>query len=548
MFKSIRFRLALSYVGMVLLVSLALGAVLLFTLRAYYSERESLYLQQNARVIGLQAGELLSGDYSPEVLNDQIQNLGFISQARVRLYDAEERLLADTGPRGSLVIKMAVFTDAMDAGGYTVSETYEGEFQTSVIVVQRADRGIGYEIQAEPVTEIITTDSSGNILVKPNPSADERLAGQEVITFSPIQAVSTAYGIKLDDGPDGSIDRSDQVVRQQIIDGGGKILGYVELSEGPAYGSEILASVRIGLIISSAFALLLSTLVGLWISKQISAPLVSLTNATTQMIQGDLQARAVDSGRSDELGTLSKAFNQMAGQMEHTIESLKHFISDAAHQIQTPITALRTNLELAGVENDKNKRARYLDRAQEQAIRLQKLANELLDLSRMESASVPSKLQEVDLVALARQICEPYAAQAEQAGQKFTLDLPASLRPIAVDANSIQQALGNLLDNALKFTPPGGQITLSGLEVEDEIRLWVEDNGIGVPAEDIEQLFSRFHRGRNAGNYPGNGLGLAIVQAIMKMHGGSVWAENLPDGGVRFTLAFFNKDSKQNIK
>jgi two-component system sensor histidine kinase BaeS len=545
MFKSIRFRLALSYVGMVLFVALALGAVLLFTLRAYYSERENLYLQQNARVIGIQAGELLSGDYSPEVLKDQIQNLGFISQTRVRLYDAEERLLADTGPRGSMVIKMAVFTDTVDtAEGYVISEGAEGILQSSVIVVQKTDSGIGYEIQTEPVTEIITTDSAGNIMVEPRSSTDVRLADKEVITFSPIQAVSTAYGIKLDDGPDGSIDRSDQVVRQQVMDGSGNILGYVELSEGPAYGSEILASVRVGLIISSVFALLLSTLVGLWISKQISAPLVSLTNVTEQMSQGDLQARAADSGRSDELGTLGKAFNQMAGQMENTIDSLKHFISDAAHQIQTPITALRTNLELASAERDKSKRARYLDRAQEQAIRLQKLANELLDLSRMESASVPSKLQEVDLAALARQICEPYAAQAEQAGQKFTLDLPASLGPVAVDTNSIQQALGNLLDNALKFTPSGGQITLSGLEVEDEIRLWVEDDGIGIPAEDMEQLYSRFHRGRNAGSYPGNGLGLAIVQAIMKMHGGSVWAENLPDGGVRFTLVFYNRDSK----
>lgn len=529
MFKSIRARLALSYAGMVLLVALALGAVLLITLRFYYAEQEALYLQRSARVISLQAQELLTNSYPADVQQAQVYNYSFISQARVRLYDASSLMIADSGPWSGTVVNMAVGLSAVENNG-----EYESP-KTSVIYIQNS--GTGQETSS-PV-EIIATNPQVSVTVKESEDTTKvATIDGNVIVFPSVAVSGTAYGMDLEGSAVAAGARSDQSVLQQVSGNSGETLGYVELLEGPAYGSEILGSVERGLVIATAVALLLAALAGVWISQKISAPLTALTAATRRMSEGDLGARAEDVERPDELGALGQAFNQMAGRMEATIESLRRFVSDAAHQIQTPITALRTNLELAGGDVDTRKQAVYVQRALEQALRLQDLATELLNLSRLESAGAAGAREETDLAELARPLCEVYAAQADQAGQSFRLELPETLGPAPVDSGQVRQALGNLLDNAIKFTPPGGNIRLGGEEIDGEIWLWVEDSGMGIPPGELELVFNRFHRGNNAAGVPGSGLGLAIVRAVMEAHGGRVWAENRPEGGARFTLAF----------
>jgi signal transduction histidine kinase len=132
----------------------------------------------------------------------------------------------------------------------------------------------------------------------------------------------------------------------------------------------------------------------------------------------------------------------------------------------------------------------------------------------------------LDLGALIREMSEVYASQAEQAGLSFEMELPTEATVIDGDAAQIRLAVGNLLSNAIKFSHPGGAINVT-LEADagwTELSVW--DDGIGISAEDLPNLFNRFHRGRNASAHPGSGLGLAIVRAIMKRHGGRVSAEN----------------------
>ena len=137
---------------------------------------------------------------------------------------------------------------------------------------------------------------------------------------------------------------------------------------------------------------------------------------------------------------------------------------------------------------------------------------------------------------------ENFASRAEQAGLEFSLNIPS--RPLTVQANESQlrQALGNLIDNAIKFTLPGGEVSVTLRPTDTEAIVIVDDTGVGIPDEDISHLFERFHRGRNASSYTGNGLGLAIVQAIVIAHRGEVVADNT-EQGARFTLTLRIMDS-----
>ena len=294
----------------------------------------------------------------------------------------------------------------------------------------------------------------------------------------------------------------------------------------------------LGWAIAGAVAVVVATAVGWLISLRLSRPLVELTRVTERMAGGDLSTRA-DIGRRDELGQLAASFNEMAGQVEGTVSTLRRFVADAAHQLHTPLTALRTNIDLMDEEKSGGDRRAVVERAQAQVNRLEALSSGLLDLSQVETGTVYEEWAPTDLVALVRDISELYASEAEQAGLSFGVDLPDE--PLTVRGNEAQlrQAIGNLLDNAIKFTSESGEIQVSLHEDDGWAVLAVQDSGIGVPEEDLDHLFERFHRGRNASGFPGNGLGLAIVIAIIEGHGGRVFAENA-SSGTRFSIRLPN--------
>jgi signal transduction histidine kinase len=162
--------------------------------------------------------------------------------------------------------------------------------------------------------------------------------------------------------------------------------------------------------------------------------------------------------------------------------------------------------------------------------RLETLTRGLLTLSRLEAHSTKPECSEVDLTAIVHQAHGRYASRAEQAGIALAFDAATYPEIVQVDERQIVRVLDNLLDNALKFTPSGGTINLGLDSTRDSIHLSVTDTGIGIPEEDLPKLFSRFHRGRNAAAYPGNGLGLVIAKAIVEEHGGQIKVKSDPHG------------------
>jgi signal transduction histidine kinase len=272
----------------------------------------------------------------------------------------------------------------------------------------------------------------------------------------------------------------------------------------------------------------------MWVSRRFNAPLESLTRTTTQMAAGDLSARA-DIEREDEFGLLANSFNTMAETIETKVAALRRFVADAAHELGTPLTALRTNLELIDDE--------HIPLALEQVERMDALTRSLLDLSQLEALDSEIQFDEIDLAALLRELSEPYASRADQAELSFNLEIENDPAIINGDAVQIGTLIQNLLDNAIKFTPAGGQVNVKLSEQVDAVQLTVADTGIGIPEDDMPHLFSRFHRGRNASAYPGSGLGLAIVKVIADQQGARIRVDS-DESGTVFVVQFIPYKSK----
>lgn len=553
---SIRWRLPLSYAAIALLTALALGLVLLTTLRSFYHRQELDYLTQNAQAIGARLTPLLQSDPPPEALRSQLSSFAFLSQTQIRLLNPEGQLWVDSGPPAARQ-ELAAFsfevetqtTDDTQTVTQTVTLSNPEKSYAPVILIRKlaADRTDATTIlwqkaapepQAVHIQEKISlTAGQPDELHKLLQKEFDRLNSPHFVSFFP--AAGTPYGFGL--GPEQQVQgqRSQQRVQQPLYTLSGDLLGYLELSRGPAYGQQVLRNVARGWAMAGGVAMLLAAATGWLISWRISDPLLTLTQTTTRMAQGNLSVRAKVT-RADEFGTLGHVFNQMARQVEQTVDTLRHFVADAAHELHTPLTALRTNLELLS-DNDTFGSHPALQRAQTQVTRLETLTNHLLDLSRLETGAGEKQFSAVNLTNLLKRLGETYASQAEQTGLGFDLHLPA--QAITTDGNpaQLEQALSNLLDNALKFTPAGGQVECWLGSTATAVEIQIADTGIGIPPNDLPQLFSRFHRGSNAAAYPGSGLGLAIVKAIVTKHGGSVSAKNKARGA-RFTIRLPNAE------
>jgi len=508
-FRSIRSRLALSFAGIALVAAIVLGAVLLAILQNYYAGLELDYLRENARVIGRFVTQMTFSNAPQDEVESQIQNLAFLTQARIQIYDPDGRLLYDSGPPQSMDVNLGVVKQfALQTNGAPPSDM---------------------------LRVIAVSPKEDSVFMGPGetfPAGPDR----KLFVYGSVQAAGSPFGFKLSaEAVPGQ--RSKLGVKEPLWNPAtGLMLGSVQLSEGPAYGTNVLESVAGGWALASAIAILLAAAVGAYISRRISAPVLALTDVTARMAQGDLSSRAEVSSR-DELGQLARSFNDMAGQVETTVTTLRTFVSDAAHEINTPLTALKTNLELALNERDVTHRDEFLRHAIEQNRRLEHLANELLDLSRIEAAQSAQDFGLFDLHDLTAQIAERFASRTEQAGRTFDLILPENEIPLRGNRPQIQRAVENLLENALKFSRQDGTITLEVKVSEREAILTVTDTGIGIMSDDLPHLFGRFHRGHNSAEYPGNGLGLAIARAIVSAHNGQIEAQSAGEGlGSSFSI------------
>ncbi|MCB2214222.1 cell wall metabolism sensor histidine kinase WalK [bacterium] len=216
----------------------------------------------------------------------------------------------------------------------------------------------------------------------------------------------------------------------------------------------------------------------------------------------------------------------------------RDFISNVSHELRTPLASVRALAETLqeGALEDPPAARRFIIRMETEIDNLTQLVNELLELSRIESGKVPlsfHRIQPCDLLAPAT---ERMSLQAERAGLELVLDCDAELPQVFADPDRIAQVLINLIHNAIKFTPPGGKLTVSSYQDGDHIVFFVRDTGVGIARKDLSRIFERFYKADRARAGGGTGLGLSIARHMIESHGGYIWAES--DEGVGSTFYF----------
>ncbi len=531
--RSLRWRLPLSYAAIALVASLALGAVLFVTLRAYYERQEEVFLESRLDAVLDATTLIVEFESSPDVLQGYVQSLAVLSQTRVQLFDPDGVLVSDSGdPREArkLAIQsldVRIEASASEAATTQGAEVRDTTLRSSVSIEDASGQSAGAE-SAQLTREIVLESDA--------PGGGLRLRISDTGPMADTGLAFGGSGLGLDAAFADGIDRSDRVLRAPLEDPFGTLHGYVQLSDGPAECRAVLQSVVSGWAVAAGAALVIAAALGWLVSRQVTKPLTGLTDSTSRMAAGDLSIRSPLDG-SDEFRRLSASFNAMADQVERTVSTLRRFVADAAHQINTPLTALNTNLELMARRADRVDQQRLVSRVQTDVNRLLRLSAGLLDLSRVESDQEIGEWIPVDLVAFVNHELARYASQADQAGVSLNFEPDSQVSTVHGRVDQLGQALDNAVDNAIKFTPEGGRVTITIRSDAGSAILCVEDTGIGIPDDDLPFVFDRFHRGRNVEDRPGSGLGLAIARAIVRGHGGEVSAVTTGSGTrVCFTL------------
>jgi signal transduction histidine kinase len=277
---------------------------------------------------------------------------------------------------------------------------------------------------------------------------------------------------------------------------------------------ETLASLRLFLLVSALIAAALAALTVALLLRRAIQPLGRLARAASEIERtGDSRSRLPEPSSADEVGQLATTLNAMLGSLERAREAERRFLADASHELRTPLTALRGNVAYLARRGATPELVADLARDAE---RLARLADDLLAVTREESADTPREVVRLDELATA----------AQEDGIEIVAPEPVR---VAGDRAALERALANLVENAQRYGPEGGRVTIAAERADGFGRLIVTDEGQGVQGDESEQVFERFWRGRD--DVPGSGLGLAIVKAIAERHGGRAYAE-----GARFTI------------
>ena len=392
-------------------------------------------------------------------------------------------------------------------------------------------------------------------------SAPDEAGGIE-ITSKIVNALKGETTSVRSSGPDFGADFMDVAVPIVSEDGSGKFVIYIFDNKQTAQDLNaeiftlILEAVLIGFVISVVLSVVLS---GTMLS-----PIRGMTAAAESMAEGDFSAKiAVES--DDEIGVLSKTFNDMGSQLESTLEQLKtaeklrrDFVANVSHELRTPVTSIRTYAETLEANPDlpAETTQEFLNVIINESDRMTKIVQDLLELSRFDSGHLKLELDSFSIERSLRDVYAAIALEAKKRGHTFNLELEWQIPKIKGDKSRIEQVLMNVVSNAIKYTPDGGLIDVFGGAKNGRVWVTISDNGVGIPDEDLTHVFDRFYRvdkarSRESG---GTGLGLSIAKEIISRHGGEIVIKSELGKGTEVTIylpiegPLNEKDGEQDIE
>jgi signal transduction histidine kinase len=528
LFQSIRWRLVASYVLLAFLSISIVGVLASEIMQRYMRQQEVRELRANAESIAQQLAPLMENNTSLPQIHSLAEAASFLGDVRVRVVDLEGFILADTGTPDNLEELLLVWPPERSGGNTPLDEALFNlvmpDWETS-LPVYAFETDLQMEQPSGTTFQFIqraTGPWGGRITFRvPDSESGNRLFHQEAIAG-----------------------RSENSVRQSI-GSQREPLGYVEISAGQDLSAATLETLQRSFLIAGGGAVLAAVLLGLWMSHRLTSPLRELKETTGKMAAGDLAVRS-DYQYSDEIGDLSRQFNQMAEQLQKSFshiqserDTLRRFISDASHELRTPVTALKNFITLlqGPAAGDNTARTEFLAGSETQIEQLEWITSNLLDLTRLDAGLEVLEIEEHEISALLEKSAAPFISRAESGHINLVVYSPDPAFLIKCDGHRMELVLGNLLDNALKFTPPGGAIELGAEQTPQESTIWVRDTGIGIAPEELPRIFDRFYRGRQATS-GGSGLGLAIAKSLVEAQNGLISAESTPGEGSQFTIRF----------
>ena len=448
------------------------------------------------------------------------------------------QFFTQTSPPEAYEIETGVFSDCQDAAQTAATEQEQAE----TISKRLQQVALTYADDAE--TRVTFLSASGKPLADSVYPIEEIANQLEEVEIQAALNASEQHDVRID-----PLTGQTHVFAAAPVRQAGHILGFVQISKSLDEVTEQGRDLLYTMGFSSLVALLLTTILSFWISRYLVRPIQQLEHTAIAIADGDLDQRTTVE-RSDEVGSLAHAFNYMVDRLERLLKQQRLFVASASHELRTPVTniKLRSEMILDFGENDPEFVKRYLSEIDSEADRLGRLAHALLDLSRLESAPKDSvQADPIDIRPKLIAIDEMIRLRSSQSDITFSTDISPEPIHLAISLEDIEAILVNLLDNAIKYTPAGGQIQLMTDINGKTCQIHVQDTGMGIPADDLPYIFDRFYRvdkarsrreGLESEVGSGTGLGLAITKALVEQNKGKVWAESTLGEGSTFIVEF----------
>lgn len=290
-----------------------------------------------------------------------------------------------------------------------------------------------------------------------------------------------------------------------------------------------------GLLMAAVIAVVLASLAGLWFALTLVKPIDRITATAEALRGGNRDARSGISGE-DSIGVLGRTFDEMADSIEADREMERRLTADVAHELRTPLQAIQATVE-AMQDGVLPADQEHLEVVRNETVRLARLADGILELTRLERGSVPVTMRLLDVADPIRMAIDSHRALMDAVGLTVHVDIADGLH-VQADPDLLTQAVGNLLSNAARYTPKGGSVMIAVRREGDRALIEVADTGVGIAHDDADKVFQRFWRADNARHSAtgGLGIGLAVVKEIVDRHGGSVGVTRRPEGGSVFSI------------
>ena len=399
------------------------------------------------------------------------------------------------------------------------------------------------EQATEQAVRILVAEARGRVLIDTGGAQEGRLVA-DLVAERPDATARYVYGRFLSAGENllyvalqATVRRADNAVARPHL---------LVLAVPARSAWAILRELSSGFLLAALVTLGVAAVLALLITRSLGAPVKKIAAAARAIAQGDYdQQLAID--YPSEMAEVAASFNQMARDVKQSRQAMRDFVANVSHELKTPLTSIRgfADAIVDGAARSEAEQKRAGGVIRDEALRMTRLVEQLLDLSKIESGQVAMARNPVQVDELLRACVERLGLAAQEKGVLLACDCPP-LPPLLGDGDRLAQVFSNLLDNALRHTPAGGKVTASARVVAEtaargaaqSVEVAVTDTGEGIPADELERVFERFYqvdksRARTRG---GAGLGLAISKGIVEAHGGRIWAESVVGLGSRFVV------------